>query len=104
MARQHELGLERCEPSQRIEVILQRVGRALRVESDVWTDVRQQLIAREKETALRLEQADMPWRVTGRPFDAQPVLPHRQHLGAIKLHRDATGGYELAQGSGCGAD
>ena len=100
VGRQHQRGIEGRQAVQGGDEVVQRVGRALGMEPHVGADVRQQLVSREQDPPLPVEQADVSRRMAGCPLHAHTGPPHRQHLGAVQLDRDRGGEHEVAHGAG----
>ena len=83
---QHARRLQGGHAPQPFEIFVQRVRCALRVQSDVGRQLRQDVVAREQQAFVCVVQADVSRRVAGRPLDSELARSHLNRLGSVELH------------------
>src|SRR2546427_9873510 len=70
---------------QPVEIVMERIRRALRVQSDVGREFGEDVIAGEEQSFGCRIEADVARRVPRRPLHPQRVSTHLDVLGAVKL-------------------
>src|SRR5712692_2835626 len=99
VGRKYQRRLVRGHPREPIEVLMQGVGRALRVKADVRGKVREHVVAREEQLFVAFIKTDVPGRVSWRPLHAQLPAPHVEQLSSVELYSRIGRLDHLAQGA-----
>src|SRR5437764_12459367 len=80
MRGKHQFDVKALNPCQRLQVIIQRISARLRVQTDVGTDLWQEVIAGEEEPPGRPVEAAVARRMAGRPDRLELAAVDRQAL------------------------
>src|SRR6266851_5110320 len=99
VGRKDQRRLVRSYPREPVEVLMQRVGRALGVKSDVRGKVWEHVVAREEQLLVAFIKTDVPGRVSWRPLHAKLPAPHVEQLSSVELHGRVGRLDHLAQGA-----